>query len=285
MYFLIFFFFYYIFSVWQFSFGLVRDDWSPCVAIGRLSAARDIARMGEAWKFVRLRRWWCRRFYIFSFSFFFFLCFGSCVSRCRRRRRHSVSSLGPSRRALARSLLSTVTGDDKMMESMSNAVAILLVTGGAFREPSCRALLRSTFPRHSSTPARLYSTLLSLSIPTLPLNPLYNSAQQYYDDSFFSIYSSFLFSFDYFYFLFPRSLSVTRPVRSTLVKLFAAPVSTFWWELFTYLLATTATNGSSTCLFHPHFHVIFSLLFFFFVLFFFIFDRVCVRSHFFTFYI
>lgn len=94
---------------------------------------------------------------------FFLLCFGSCVSPCRRRRRrHSVSSLGPSRRALARSLLSTVTGDDKMMESMSNAVAILLVTGGAFREPSCRALLRSTFPRHSSTPARLYSTLLSL---------------------------------------------------------------------------------------------------------------------------
>lgn len=209
MYFLIFFFFYYIFSVWQFSFWLVRDDWSPCVAIGRLSAARDIARMGEAWKFVRLRRWWCRRFYIFSFSFFFFLCFGSCVSRCRRRRRHSVSSLGPSRRALARSLLSTVTGDDKMMESMSNAVAILLVTGGAFREPSCRALLRSTFPRHSSTPARLYSTLLSLSIPTLPLNPLYNSAQQYYHDSFFSIYSSFLFSFDYFYFLFGPPSPVT----------------------------------------------------------------------------
>lgn len=175
------------------------------------------------------------------FFYFIFLCFGSCVSSCRRRRRrHSVSSLGPSRRALARSLLSTVTGDDKMMESMSNAVAILLVTGGAFREPSCRALLRSTFPRHSSTPARLYSTLLSLSIPTLPLNPLYNSAQQYYDDSFFSIYS-FLFLFFYFYpfFLFyliifisffglpPRSLSVTRPVRSTLVKLFAAPVSTF----------------------------------------------------------
>jgi hypothetical protein len=97
------------------------------------------------------------------FFYFIFLCFGSCVSSCRRRRRrHSVSSLGPSRRALARSLLSTVTGDDKMMESMSNAVAILLVTGGAFREPSCRALLRSTFPRHSSTPARLYSTLLSL---------------------------------------------------------------------------------------------------------------------------
>jgi hypothetical protein len=139
------------------------------------------------------------------FFYFIFLCFGSCVSSCRRRRRrHSVSSLGPSRRALARSLLSTVTGDDKMMESMSNAVAILLVTGGAFREPSCRALLRSTFPRHSSTPARLYSTLLSLyfflfqrsrSTPyiTQPSNTT---------TTLFSLYTLFFFFFSIFIFFY-----------------------------------------------------------------------------------
>lgn len=106
---------------------------------------------------------------------FFLLCFGSCVSPCRRRRRrHSVSSLGPSRRALARSLLSTVTGDDKMMESMSNAVAILLVTGGAFREPSsghCSARhfhVTRQLPRDSTL---LYSLSISFysNAPAQPL--------------------------------------------------------------------------------------------------------------------
>jgi hypothetical protein len=109
------------------------------------------------------------------FFYFIFLCFGSCVSSCRRRRRrHSVSSLGPSRRALARSLLSTVTGDDKMMESMSNAVAILLVTGGAFREPSsghCSARhfhVTRQLPRDSTL---LYSLSISFysNAPAQPL--------------------------------------------------------------------------------------------------------------------
>lgn len=271
MYFLI---FYLYFLCGSFLFGLVRDDWSPCVAIGRLSAARDIARMGEAWKFVRLRRWWCRRFYSF-FLFYFPLLWLLCVFLSSS----SSSSLGLVTRSVSarsRSLSFVYCHwrwqDDGVHVKCSSDSAC---DRRGFSGAKLRALLRSTFPRHSSTPARLYSTLLSLSIPTLPLNPLYNSAQQYYDDSFFSIYS-FLFLFFYFYpfFLFyliifisffglpPRSLSVTRPVRSTLVKLFAAPVSTFWWELFTYLLATTATNGSSTCLFHPHFHVIFSSLLF-----------------------
>lgn len=149
----------------------------------------------------------------------------------------SLSSLGlvtrsVSARSLARSLLSTVTGDDKMMESMSNAVAILLVTGGAFREPSsghCSARhfhVTRQLPRDSTLPCSLSRSFYS----NAPAQPLYNTEPAILRLFLLSFLSYFIFFFSFFFFLFflpSRSLSVTRPVRSTLVKLFAAPVSTF----------------------------------------------------------
>ena len=157
----------------------------------------------------------------------------------------SLVTRSVSARSLARSLLSTVTGDDKMMESMSNAVAILLVTGGAFREPSSGHCSARHFHVTRQLP-RDSTTLLSRSFySNAPAQPLYNTEQAILRLFLLSFLSYFIFFF-FFFFLPSRSLSVTRPMRSTLVKLFAAPVSTFWWELFTYLLATTTTNSNST---------------------------------------
>ena len=143
----------------------------------------------------------------------------------------SSSSLGlvtrsVSARSLARSLLSTVTGDDKMMESMSNAVAILLVTGGAFREPSSGHCSARHFHVTRQLP-RDSTTLLSRSFySNAPAQPLYYTEQAILRLFLLSFLSYFIFFF-FFFFLPSRSLSVTRPMRSTLVKLFAAPVSTF----------------------------------------------------------
>lgn len=97
-----------------------------------------------------------------------FLLSSLVVTRRRRRRRPPALTLRLFVSARSRSLLSTVTGDDKMMESMSNAVAILFVTGGAFREPKEGPLLLDI-----STSLNSRATLL-LSLP-LPFNPLYIS--------------------------------------------------------------------------------------------------------------
>ena len=115
----------------------------------------------------------------------------------------SLVTRSVSARSLARSLLSTVTGDDKMMESMSNAVAILLVTGGAFREPSsghCSARhfhVTRQLPRDSTLPCSLV-----LFIPTLPLNPYITQSKQYYD-SFYSLFFPILSFFFSFFFSLP----------------------------------------------------------------------------------
>lgn len=76
--------------------------------------------------------------------------------KCRGRRRQLFLSSSLSV-VCSRSLLSTVTAHDKMMESMSNAVAILFVTGGAFA-PSQRAVD--------------ISTSLNSRATLLPFNPL-----------------------------------------------------------------------------------------------------------------
>lgn len=293
MYFLI---FYLYFLCGSFLFGLVRDDWSPCVAIGRLSAARDIARMGEAWKFVRLRRWWCRRFYSF-FLFYFPLLWLLCVFLSSS----SSSSLGLVTRSVSarsRSLSFVYCHwrwqDDGVHVKCSSDSAC---DRRGFSGAKLRALLRSTFPRHSSTPARLYSTLLSLyfflfqrsrSTPyiTQPSNTTTTLFSLYTLFFFFIPIFILFFLFDYFYFLFwppsPVTLRYTASALDTCQTLRCPRVHFLMRTLYLF----TRNDGDQRqldLLVSPSLSCYF--LFFFLFLFFFIFDRVCVRSHFFPFYI
>ena len=120
-------------------------------ALVPISLPYNILRM-EAWKFVRLEDDDVGVSTAFSFS--------SCLLVVVvTRSRHSVR-LG----ALARSLSFVYCHwrwqDDGVHVKCSSDSAC---DRRGFSGAKLRALLRSTFPRHSSTPARLYSTLLSLS--------------------------------------------------------------------------------------------------------------------------
>lgn len=152
-----------------------------------------------------------------------------------------------------------------MMESMSNAVAILLVTGGAFREPSSGHYSARHF--HVTHQLPRDSTLFFFFFSFFqcpPFNPLYNTALPKSSIFFFSFFMSF--------FRLPsRSLSVTRPMRSTLVKLLAAFVSIFWWGTL-YLFTgerMTIKSSSKLCVyftitFYDAISLLFSFLFSFF---------------------
>lgn len=148
-----------------------------------------------------------------------------------------------------------------MMESMSNAVAILLVTGGAFREPSSGHYSARHFHVTHQLPRDSTLFFFFFLFSNVPRSTPYIT-QRYQKVQFF--FSPFLCLF----FRLPsRSLSVTRPMRSTLVKLLAAFVSIFWWGtlyLFTGERMTIKSSSKLCVYFTITFYDAISLLFSFF---------------------
>ena len=188
----------------------------------------------------------------------------------------SLVTRSVSARSLARSLLSTVTGDDKMMESMSNAVAILLVTGGAFREPSSGHCSARHFHVTRQLP-RDSTTLLSRSFySNAPAQPLYNTEQAILRLFLLSFLYYFIFFFSFFS-PFPVTLRYTANALDTCQTVRCPRVHFLMRTLYLFTCDDDDEQQlDSSCLFYPHFDVIssFSSFFSYFPFY------VCVRFYF-----
>ena len=186
----------------------------------------------------------------------------------------SLVTRSVSARSLARSLLSTVTGDDKMMESMSNAVAILLVTGGAFREPSSGHCSARHFHVTRQLP-RDSTTLLSRSFySNAPAQPLYNTEQAILRLFLLSFLSYFIFFFFLFFSPFPVTLRYTANALDTCQTLRCPRVHFLMRTLYLFTCDDDDEQQlDSSCLFYPHFDVSSSFSYFFFL-----FSFLCLRA-------